>query len=89
MLVTRGTLGEEIQQMISLEGLFTLTLRPLLWFTKANSHFRSAISNVTGPLLPLGKGTKVDPPFRSPMGCPEDTLLVSYFQKNINKGIVQ
>lgn len=51
--------------------LFTLTRHPLLWFTEANIHFRSAISNVSGPLLPLGKGTKVYPPFRSSILSPD------------------
>lgn len=51
--------------------LFTFTHHPMLWFTKANIHFRSAISNVTGPLLPLGKETKVYPPFRSSVLFPD------------------
>lgn len=51
--------------------LFTLIHHPLLWFTEADIYFRSAISDVTGPLLPLGNGTKVYPPFRRSILSPD------------------
>ncbi len=41
------------------------TAHPLLSLTEANIHFRSAISNVTGPLLAQGNRTKVYPPFKT------------------------
>lgn len=62
-------MGEGIREIISLEHSFSSAplSRPL---TEANIHLRSAISNVAGPLLARGYGTKVYPPFLPPALSP-------------------
>lgn len=51
------------------EHSFSSSTQPLLWhslpLTEANIHLRSSISNVPGPLLAQGYGTKVYFPFLS------------------------
>lgn len=78
MLALRGTMGKNYNRLVqmSLEGTSTsLGTRCPLWFTEANIHNWSAISNVTGPLLPQGYGTKEYKPFRNSILSPD--LLIN------------
>lgn len=70
MLEIRSTIGGRNTRDYQFGGCcFASAPHPLLWrslsLSEANIHFRSAISNVTGPLLEQGYGTKVCPPFMS------------------------
>lgn len=64
---------------------FASSTHPLLWhslcLSEANIHFRSAISNVTGPLLAQGYRTKVYPPFISTFSPGPLMNITNWFTK--------
>lgn len=75
VLDIRGTMGGRHTRDYHFRGCcFSSTPHPPPWhslsLTEANIHFRSAISNVTGPLLAQGYGTKVYAPFMSSVLSP-------------------
>lgn len=89
MLALRGTMGKNYNRLfqMSLEGTSTSLVTPChgpLWFTEASIHIWSAISNVTGPLLPQGYGTKENKPFSNSILSP-DLLMNSadWFTKEL------
>lgn len=68
-MLVRSTMGKNYNRLVqmSLDGASAVVFR----FTEANIHFWSAISNVTGSLLPQGYGTKVWKPFRTSILSPD------------------
>ena len=68
-------MGKGLQEIISLEGdasppIFNPPLWHSLSLTEANIHFRSAISNVAGPLLAQGYQNKGVPSIHVPRSLP-------------------